>query len=277
VPSPLALARALARRPAGPGSLVRAIEEGIYHRVEVPGQFAAIVATAFPDDDIRRAILEAGERGELDEAARVDAFLAAVDRRLFPVEDWFEDYAAVIQTIPFRPLGFDDEALDDLHTRPGYQALIALIAPDAPAAVARSHLLHERCSVPLETLALLPRRPLSSGRLRGHFGGGPHAAVADMARWLRAETGTVFLDHTYETADWHRWAWTARQIDALAAQWRVADALLDRVDTLATWLEADLPTRFRELLLIAGRRDAGGRSRRAVRRRRKRGRVQRAP
>ncbi len=278
-PSALALARALAACPTDPRSLVATIERDLYFKVEIPAQFVEIVHTVFSDDAVvRRAILETDDPGHRDEGARVGAFLAEVDRRLFPVEECSEEYATVVRAIPFRPLGFEEETLDGLYDRPGLQALIALVAPDAPAAAARGQLLHERCGVPLATLALLPREPSPLAELRRRFDGGPRAAVVDMARWLRAETGTAFLDITYETAEWHWCAWTRSNVAALVDQWALADTLLARVGALADWLEADLPRRFRELLLIAGRRDADGRSRRASRRRsRKHGRGRRAP
>ena len=266
--SALALARALAARPASPRSLVAAIERDLYCKVRAPAQFVEIVDTVFPDDPVaRRAILEADDPGDRNEGARVGAFLAAVDRRLFPVEECFEDYATVIRAIPFRLMGFEEEALEGLDDRPGLQALIALVAPDAHAAAARSQLLHERCGVPLATLALLPREPPALAELRRRFDGESGAAVVDMARWLRAETGTVFLDATSESEEWHWWPWTRWNVDTLAEQWAIAATLLARVGALADWLEGDLPRRFRALLLIAGRRDADGRSRRASRRR----------
>ena len=278
VPSPQALARSLAWGPSSPLTLLAAVERKLYFEVEVVAQFVAIVETTFPAyPDVRQAILDAGDGGEDDEAIRVGAFLAEVNRRLFPVEEYLEDYAALAGAVPFQPLGFEDEALEELTDRPGYLALIALIAPDAPAAAARAHLLHERCGVALATLALLPTESPSLGELGRWFGGGPYAAVVDMARWLRAETGTAFLDNTYETASWHCWTWSARYIAALTEQWTLADALIGRVNALATWLEEDLPTRLRELLVRIAGRDARGRSRRAARRRsRKRGRARRA-
>jgi len=277
-PSPLALARLLAWGPVEPRSLLAAIEEGLYLGLAAPARFVEIVEATFPADRAaRRAILGADGDGRADEAAAVEAFLAAVERRLFPVEDGLEDYATLVQGIPFRPLGFEDGTLEELADRPGYQALIALLAPDAPAAAARAHLLHERCGVPTATLALLPVAPPALALLGGRFGGGTHAAVVDMARWLRAETGTTFLDSTCETAEWCRWAWTARHVAALTAQWAVADALLGRVNALATWLEGDLPTRLRGLLLRLPGRRTRGRGRRAARRRpRRRGRAWRA-
>lgn len=278
-PSGLALARALAARPADPRSLIATIERDLYFRVEVPAQFVEIVKMVFPDDAVaRQAILEADGPGDRDEGARVEAFLAAVDRRLFPVEECFEEYAVVVRTIPFRPLGFEDETLEGLYDRPGLQALIALVAPDAPATAARHQLLHERHGVPLATLALLPREPPSLAEIGRRFDRGSRAAVIDMARWLRGETGTAFLDSTDESAEWQWWPWTRANVAALTEQWARADTLLARVGALADWLEGDLPRRFRELVLIAGRRDAAGRSRRAARRRkRKHGRGHCAP
>lgn len=278
-PSTLALARTLAVRPADPRSLAATIERDLYFKVEVPAQFVEIVEAVFAEDAaVRRAILGADDPERRDEEARVEAFLAEVDRRLFPIEGCCEEYATMIRAIPFRPMGFEDEALENLYERPGYQALIALVAPDAPAAAARGHLLHHECDVPLATLALLPREPPSFAELQRRFGGGPRAAVVDIARWLRAETGTAFLDTTYETAEWQWWPWTGSNVAALTEQWAIAEALVDRVSALAAWLEDDLPRRFRALLLTASGRDAAGRSRRAAqRRRRKRKRGRRAP
>lgn len=262
------LARVLTACPPDPRSLLATIERDLYFRVEVPAQFVAIVETVFAEDAaVRRTILDATGPEDRDEGARVETFLAEVNRRLFPVEECCEEYATLIRAIPFQPMGYDEEALEGLCDRPGYQALIALVAPDAPASAARSQLLHERCDVPLATLALLPREPPSLAELRRRFDGGPRAAVADMARWLRAETGTAFLDTTYESAESYWLPWTAFYVAALTEEWMVARALMDRVSALAEWLEVDLPRRFRELLLIVGRRDDDGRSRRAARRR----------
>ncbi|MEJ7735773.1 MAG: hypothetical protein WKG00_42110, partial [Polyangiaceae bacterium] len=129
-----------------------------------------------------------------------------------------------------------EEALAGLDDRPGLQALIALVAPDAPAAAARTQRLHERCGVPLATVALLPREPLSLVELRRRFDGGPRAAVIDMARGLRARTGTVFQDAT-DASEEHWWPWTRWNVDTLTEQWAIAATLLARAGALADWLE----------------------------------------
>jgi hypothetical protein len=49
--------------------------------------------------------------------------------------------------------------------------------------------------------------------------------------------------------------WTRQNVEELARQWRLAEALLGRVSELARWLEADPPGRFEQLLDAALGRD----------------------
>jgi hypothetical protein len=49
--------------------------------------------------------------------------------------------------------------------------------------------------------------------------------------------------------------WTRENVQILAEQWRRAEEILERITALATWLEADPPTRFARLLDVVLERD----------------------
>lgn len=80
----------------------------------------------------------------------------------------------------------------------------------------------------------------------------PYAATGDLARWLYGETGSCFLDATWEMQVLDNDDWTPGFIADLTAQWREAEALMARVDALATLLEADPDAHFAALLRAIG-------------------------
>ena len=244
-----------ARCPPAPRALARAVEDTLFRAVELPAWFAATVEAAFPGERKTRERIYAAGEGELDregaEWAMVAAFRAAFERRYFPLSDLAEDFYSIGRGIPFEPQGFEWDDLEDPSAlRDGFQALVALVDPEAPGAAARADLLHSSLGVTVETLVLLPREPVGWETLEARFGGGPRAAVLDFARWLAGATGCVFLDATFDDAGRYWWDWSPESVRALAAQWAAAEELVARVYALAEWLEADLPSRLRELLIL---------------------------
>lgn len=145
-----------------------------------------------------------------------------------------EDYEQVIYTIPFVRDGWSYDRLHELDLPPGRLLLFALCAqPVAGGMDSRVPLLDaaER-SVPAAVLREVPAGGLEPDELHARLDGTPYAGAAAFADWLWGDTGMVFLDYDDEVevmdADW-----TPDVVAALAAQWRRASALLDRIDALA--------------------------------------------
>ena len=179
-----------------------------------------------------------------------------MEAEYFPVYD-ADEYEQLVYGIPFVRDGWTSDRFHELDRRPGELLLLTLCAqPVEPGYDSRGPLLDaaER-SVPRELLTAIPDGGLEPAELHERLDGTPYAAAAAFADWLWADTGTVFLDLDDEVeisdADW-----TRETVLELADQWRRADALLDRVGALATWLEADPPAHFARLLEAVLGRDA---------------------
>jgi hypothetical protein len=215
--------------------------------------FRRIVQATFPDG--ADAILAAHQPGVPRETARVWAFLHRVDAELFPVLE-VEEYEQVVYAIPFLRDGWSYDRLHELDMSVGRLLFLVLCAqPVAGGLDSRIPLLEAVAAhVPHALVADLPDGGLDPGELHERLDGTPYAAAAEFADWLWGDTGTVFLDYDDEIeivdADW-----TPEVVAELAAQWRRASALLDGVDALAAWLEADPPARFARLLDAALGRD----------------------
>lgn len=233
------------------------------------GDFVALVETVFPLAEERAALKQLTARHRAatpapgEEAACVRAFIDLVGERRFPVYDfllWDEEGAtceALLDGLPFARYGW---SYDDLHADPGdhrlgHDLLRALAADpdDGIGGIAgRGALLdHLARVVPAHLLAPLADGGLTANSLRSRLGGTRFAPAADFARWLAGETGLVCLDCSDEdgTAEV---PWSRHNVALLAAQWPLARALLERIDELAGWLEADPPARFAALLTAAG-------------------------
>jgi hypothetical protein len=223
-------------------------------RCSTPSWTAPAREEIFPD--AAAEILAAEQPGATREQARVWAFLHWVEAELFPVYE-LEDYDQVAWAIPFIRDGWSYDRLHELDLPPGRLLLLALCAQPVPTGMdSRLPLLDgaERY-VPRSLLLEVPDGGLEPPALHERLDGTAYAGAAAFADWLWGETGTVFLDLDDEVevsdADW-----TREIVDELARQWRIATVLLDRVDALAAWLEADPPVRFARLLDAALGRDA---------------------
>ena len=149
---------------------------------------------------------------------------------------------------PFVCLGWSDEDYHELDRRDGYRLLAALCQhpyddSDTPLALLDSL----EALVPPETLRRLPQAGLPPATLHTRLDGGQFAAAADFADWRWATTGTAFLDCD-DTLDVVDAPWSPENVALLTTQWRQADAILARIDELATWLETDPPAHFAALL-----------------------------
>jgi hypothetical protein len=216
--------------------------------------FRRIVRELFPENGDE--ILAVEHAGEHREHARVWAFLQRVEAEYFPVYE-LDEYDQVACGIPFVRNGWSYDRFHELDMRPGELLLFALCAqPFAPGFDSRVPLL-DACEahVPRTLLSQIPDGGLSPAELHQRLDGTRFAAAAAYADWLWAETGSVFLDLDEEIevtdADW-----TRETVMELTAHWQRAEGILERITDLASWLEADFPIHFSELLDAALGRDA---------------------
>jgi hypothetical protein len=245
---PVALGAALHRAPPLPTSLAHLLDG--HHGAPA---FRQIVEAIFPAQ--APAILAAAQSGLDRREARVAAFLTRVEAEHFPVytlDDWYagddDPYDFVLGGIPFVRLGWSDEDYHELDRRDGYRLLAALCQHPYDDTGAPLALLDSLAALaPPATLRRLPQVGFPPETLHARLDGGPFAAAADFADWRWATTGTAFLDcdDTLDIVDAH---WTPENVALLTAQWRQADAILARIDALATWLEAEPAAHFAALL-----------------------------
>lgn len=179
-----------------------------------------------------------------------------MDATYFPVYE-LDEYDQVACGIPFVRNGWSYDQFHELEMRPGELLLFALCAqPFAPGFDSRIPLL-DACEahVSRSLLGQIPDGGLSPAELHERLDGTRFAAAAAYADWLWAETGSVFLDldEEIEVSDAD---WTLEIVEELAGQWRRAKSILDRIAALASWLEAELPIHFAQLLDAALGRDA---------------------
>lgn len=243
---PLALGQLLRRTVVRPRSVAALLA---CHTSELA--FRLIVQAIFPDE--ATAIWQAGQPGASRETARVEAFLRRVEAQFCPLYE-AEEYDQVAWGIPFIRLGWRYEDFHALDRRLGELLLLCLC--EAPVDVRVPLLDWAEARVPPEVLTRLPPHGFSPAELHAQFDGTSCVAIAEFADWLWGDTATAFLDYDDEVevmdADW-----TLENLLDLAAQWRRAQAILDRIDALAAWLEADPATHFTRLLDAALGQDAG--------------------
>ncbi|MFN8472134.1 MAG: hypothetical protein U0822_08100 [Anaerolineae bacterium] len=208
-------------------------------------EFRLVVQAIFPDE--AADIWQVRQAGTSRETARVEAFLRRVEERFFPVYE-AEEYDQVAWAIPFVRLGWSYEDFHDLERRMGELLLLALC--EAPVDIRVALLDRAEAYIPPETLARIPPEGFGRDNLHAQFDGTSCAAVAEFADWLWGETGTAFLDLDDEievtVAGWSR-----ENVLDLAEQWRAAQGILDRIEGLINWLEADPAARFAQLVNAA--------------------------
>lgn len=248
IPSLHALGKLLRRTPLAPTSVASLLE-----RHEVVLAFRQIVRAIFPDaeDEIWQAREDGGSR----ENARVWAFLHRVEAEFFPVYEQ-EEYEQVVAGIPFVRNAWSYDRFHDLDLPLGELLLLALCEFPYDGDGLRIPLLDALSSqVPPEVTAEIPSTGLAPAELHARLDATPYAAAADFTDWVWGETGSVFLDvdNDVEVVDAE---WTREIVQDLTAQWRRAEAILERIGALTTWLETDSATHFSQLLDAALGRDS---------------------
>lgn len=155
--------------------------------------------------------------------------------------------------MPFYRFGLTYDEVETWDGRTGHLLLmIAVLGDTMPGLAAHCDVLREEMGIADETLALIPADQRDPTALDAALAGTPYAATGDLARWLYGDTGSCFLDATWEMQVLDNEDWTPGLIAALTTQWRAAEALMARVDALATLLEAAPDAHFAALLRAAG-------------------------
>lgn len=246
-----ALARALRRRPPAPAGVAAFL-------LGYPGEvaFRHLVAEVFPDPADAAAILGARPTGGQSwadrETARCWAFSHLVERRYFPVYEMGE-YVEVLAGVPFIRSGWTLERQHELEDlRRGEWMLLALcLGADGLGGIARHDALVNDVGVRETDLARLPADGIGRRELHARLDDTPWAAAAAFADWLAGDTGTCFLDFTDEFEILDNDTWDADYLANLAAQWRRAEGIQERITTLCTRLEEAPAARFAGLVTAA--------------------------
>lgn len=245
--APTALAALVGRPPPMPGEVAAAI--GVY---EAQRAFERIVRELWPTGDAARAILDARRPGERRETTRVWTFLERCEADYFPLQPC-EEYAELVDEVPFYRFGLTYDEVEAWDGRSGQLLLaIAVLGGAMPGLAAHCDFLREEAHVTDETLALIPADGREPAALDAALVGTPYAATGDLARWLYGDTGSCFLDATWEIQVIDNGGWTPGIVATLTAQWRAAEALMGRVDALATLLETDPNAHLAALLRAVG-------------------------
>lgn len=241
------LAKLLRRTPVAPASVAALLD----HQ-EALSEFRQIVRTLFPDAEaeIWAARAHSGQR----EIARVWEFLHRVEAEFFPIYQC-DEYEEVVRGVPFVRNAWDYERFHQLDLRPGELLLFVFCAyPYDDGGIRLPALDAAEALVSKEILRDIPEDGLAPMTLRERLEGTPYAAAADFAAWLWGETGSVFLDvdDEVEIVDAE---WTQEVVQDLVQQWRQAQQILDRIDALEVWIEANPALHFARLLDAALGRD----------------------
>jgi hypothetical protein len=205
-------------------------------------EFRNIVRQVFPDAEAE--IWHTCGATGTQENRRVSAFVQRVEAQFFPVYEC-EEYDQIAWGIPFIRLGWSYEGFHDLERRLGELLLLSLC--EAPVDVRISLLDALETHVPRTLLERIPPNGFSPTELLTRFEATSCVALAEYALWLWGSTGTVFLDLSDEV-DVTEADWTQENIEDLAAQWQRTRGILNRIDALAAWLEADPTAHLAQLL-----------------------------
>ena len=179
-----------------------------------------------------------------------------------PEDSYLESnpYTLLKQGIPFQLMGFTWEDQHEMwdQVRDGLSAL-ALLAetPDYDhlnawglGGMRVAWLEAASGSIPEETLRRIPDGGIPLEMLEQAVRGTPLDAAPLAAMWVHGVTGTFFLDEYFpdDNSCGYSDPWEHEIIEIASQEWARAKPILDGIDRLATWLEEDLPARFRQML-----------------------------
>ena len=249
------LAQLLLRRPPSLRELVTLVGYA-----EDYAWFTGLVRRLFPQE--AQAILAAPDLNR-----RLAGFTELFQERHFPLYGPFLDFwldegdeppwSWLRRGIPFDLMGF---GYDDLHEmwdgyREGLSALALLAQPPdsffmGPDGIRTAWLESAAERIPQATLTRIPQGGIPLEALTEAVRETEFESAAQSAAWVWSQTGNFFLDHNYTDGDYDGFSdpWEEEIISEGTEEWRKASALIDSVNSLAGWLEQDLPGRFAEML-----------------------------
>lgn len=199
-----------------------------------PEEFAASVA--------ERSSVNGGHSG-----AEVE-FFHLIHERLFPLEMLLDDVLDEerYSFIPVEPLGIDqwDQPFEDFDL--GWQLLFLLTGEGELDVVEVDDETHAQLARLLSTISAGQVDAQVMERLAAQVGG-PLEGLLDAIRMIDHNTGTVWLDITYECGCYDA-DWSAETLRVLADEYRQARSILNRVDRLLSWLTDDPVQHFQEAI-----------------------------
>ena len=223
--------------------------------------FVGLVRRVFPQE--AEAALSAP-----DVRQRVERFANLFAEHHFPlyapfIEFWTDfreeepPWSWMRRGIPFNLMGFGYDGMHELWHgyREGISALVLPARPgdtyyDGPDGLRTAWLECAAQRIPQSTLERIPKGGVPLEDLTVALKGTRFEGAAQAASWVFAETGNFFLDNCFEDGSFAGFCdpWDDDIIAEGTEEWRKAEALMDSVDSLADWLEEDLPGRFAEML-----------------------------
>ena len=222
--------------------------------------FAELARRLFPDEaETMLAIPDVGQR--------LEHFARLFEERHFPLYAPFIEFFAdegedppftwLRRGIPFQLMGIGYDGLHEMWDgyREGLSALALLAEPpdfysDEPGGLRTAWLEAAVQRIPQLTLERVPKGGIPLDVLTEAVLETEYQGAAQASAWVRAETGNIFLDHSFEDGDYDGFCdpWEEEIIEEGTQEWQKASALVDSVVKLADWLEGDLPSRFAEIL-----------------------------
>lgn len=234
-------------------TLLAKIEEGEDFR-----DFLDLIKDFTPEH--KREILAHGDVGQ-----QIAEFARRFEHRYFPLQEYFqygecEEYRQITMGIPIIPLGL---CWDDYHEitdwRRGFQMMSYVMASpyrdDDGARVA----LGESCLeyLPRSLLERVPQGGFGYDEFQETLKGTRFEALIRWAQRMgHNSTGNLFLDEDEESlnSSGQYPDWSKQNVQELTSEWQQAQVILQKIDELSDYLEADPEEHFAELLdMLEGR------------------------
>ena len=176
-------------------------------------------------------------------------------------ESMLSAYGLLRRGVPFQLMGFDWEDLHELWggVRRGMSALVMMgkipdtgstYIDDEYRGMWNAWLEAAETYIPRETLELLPPGGFPMEQLDAALEGTPLEPVCMDIRWMYSGTGNFMLDYSIHDEGFTGFydAWDDELVADSSEVWEEARNIMRRTTELESWLEQDLPGRYRQIL-----------------------------
>ena len=211
---------------------------------EMMAEFLSLVREYLPEKEVD--ILEAPNED------RAGHFAGYFEEKYFPLyaemfmdgDDAAEMYLQLLNNIPIMRMGFTFDDYHDLENlRPGFVMLMCLV--NCPfgfdegdgALVPIRESTSEQCGK--NVVRRIPESGWDAERLEEWLKGTEYACVGMFGQWLHRETGSPWLDMSYEDEGYGDLQWERELVDYMTEQWPKTDKFLGEIGELAAKLESD--------------------------------------